>query len=141
MKSLTTTGVGVLLALTILSGPAVAHEIDGPTAVDADGAGHFYYEIDVIITSPIEFDYSELDGLDNTDLGTWVAEGFCEVVIDPGTYTIVIEGNLLDISFDGSVFYSHAMCDDWTGVITTAIYAPVVGSQGESWSAVKSLYR
>ena len=141
MKSLSTTGVGVLLALTILAGSAVAHEIVGPTAVDADGSGHFYYEVDVIITSPIEFGYSELDGLDNTDLGAWVADGFCNVLIDPGTYTIVFEGNLLDISYDGSVFYSHAMCDGWTGVITTDIYAPVVSSQGESWSAVKSLYR
>ena len=141
MKSWIKIGTCLLIALTALVAVAGAHEIIAPTSVQADGSGHFSYEITVVITSAAEFATAELDGSDNTDVESWIADGFCMVVIEPGTYSEIFEGNLIDVALAGSVSYSHSMCDGWTGAVTTVILAPVVGTENESWSAVKSLYR
>jgi len=133
--------VFVTLALGLCAGLAGAHEIDAPGAVQAGGAGHFAYDIIVTITAPIEYGGSRLDGTDNTDLWAWVEDGWCVDMVEPGDYTIPIEGNLVDIGSDGSVYYEHGMCDGWTDNVTTVILAPTVGTEERSWSAVKGLYR
>jgi len=141
MNSWKKTIAGVIIFLAALVAMAGAHEISAPAAVQADGDGHFLYAITVVITSAIELEVVYLDGTDNTDLGSWIADGFCMVIVEPGTYTEIMEGNLLDVAADRTIFYQQSMCDGWLGEVTTVILAPVVGTENESWSAVKSLYR
>ena len=131
----------VLFTLVFLAASAGAHEFSAPATVVADGSGHFYYEVTVVITTPIEFAYVYVNGNDNTDIGEWFGDGFCLNVVEPGIYIDSVEGNLLDLSLDGSVYYEHAMCDGWIGSGTTVILAPTVGTDAVSWSVVKGRYR
>lgn len=140
MKLMLKSIASALFALTILTGMAGAHELWGPAVVAANGAGHFSYEIMVVISNPIELESLTIDGSDNTDVSDHM-DGFCMVVQEPSTSMIPIEGELVDLTKDGSVFFSQNMCDGWRGEITTIISVPVVSTENTTWSTVKSLYR
>jgi hypothetical protein len=129
------------MVLMLLATTADAHELTAPTVVTADGDGHFSYDITLEITSPIEFAYIDFDGSNNTDQGHWHADGFCMQLVEPGIYISTVEGNLLDPTQDGSVTYAHAMCDGWTGLVTTTIEAPAVATTAVSWSSLKAIFR
>ena len=141
MKLLRMGSLITFLVVSLAAGLAGAHEIFVPAAVQADGAGHFSYEVTVTITAPVEFEFAYVNGLDNTDVGETWFDGFCLEVIAPGVYPWPIEGNLADTGLDGSVMFEHSMCDGWTGSGTTVILAPPVGSGSVNWSAVRGLYR
>lgn len=131
----------LVLVLVLTAGLASAHQFTAPATVPADGAGHFSYEVTVVIESPIEFAYVYVNGLDNTDLGEWYGDGFCMTVVEPGTYLETVSGSLVDPGEQGSVYYEHAMCDGWTGSGTTVILPQTVGAESRSWSVLKGLYR
>lgn len=141
MKTLLKTIASALFALTILAGMAGAHEIWGPPLVTANGAGRFSYDIILTISNPIEFGHLEIDGSDNTDVESIVMDGFCLSVQEAGTFLIPIEGKLVDLDKEGSVFFEQYMCDGWLGQVTTTISAPVVDVETTTWSTIKSLYR
>jgi hypothetical protein len=130
-----------VIGILFLAGTVSAHEFIAPASVTANGDGFFSYEVTVVITSPVEFAYVDVDGSDNTDIGHFHGDGFCTTVIDPGVYTTPVEGSLLDPYVDGSVTYVHAMCDGWTGMGTTIIQAPAVAIMSVSWSSLKARYR
>ena len=141
MKATLSLALRSLLALTLGAGLALAHEIDIPGAVETDGLGHFSYEVTVTVTEPIEFGFAYVNGTDNTNLGEMWYDGFCLEVLEPGVYPWPIEGDLVDTGADGSVYFEHNLCDNWTGVGTTIILAPTVAAEAESWSAVRARYR
>ncbi|HOX24174.1 MAG TPA: hypothetical protein PLL30_00290 [Candidatus Krumholzibacteria bacterium] len=125
----------------IVSAAAAAHDLTGPASVVADAAGHFAYEVTLVVTSPTEFAWSEIDGSEGTDLGWQIFDGFCLETIEPGTYAIPIEGNLLDPQVPGVVHYSHFLCDGWEETVSTTIVPLSVGLEPATWGDVKSLYR
>lgn len=130
----------LILIVTLSAGLATAHSISAPAYTQAEGDGHFSYDVTITITDPIEFACSYTDGTDNTDLGLTHADGFCTTVIEPGVLTWTIMGNLLDPELNGTVIYEHTMCDWWTGTTTTVILAPTVPVETTSWSSIKALY-
>lgn len=133
--------VVALLAAVLTASVAAGHSIILPQAVQADAAGHFTYDVIITISEPVEFGSEHMDGSDNTDIGVWWADGFCMSVINPGTFTTTIEGNLTDPAASGSVYYEFYVCDGWLGAGTTTILSLPVGTEATSWSAVKGLYR
>lgn len=139
MKTLTK--IILCAAAMVLATAAAAHEFSAPATVTADGDGHFSYEITIEISTATEFAFVDIDGTDNTDIGHFIGDGFCMVVIEPGIYTETMEGTLLDPYENGSVIYTHAMCDGWTGQGTTIILAPTVANTPVTWSGLKALYR
>jgi len=130
-----------LAALIALAAPAAAHELTGPAYVVADGEGHFAYELVLVIENPVEFGFAEEDGTDNTDIGHWIADGFCLTVIDPGTSAIPVEGNLLDATQSGTVIHTEFLCDGFLGVVTTTILPPGVATAPLTWGTLKARYR
>ncbi|MCP4090406.1 MAG: hypothetical protein GY746_11540 [Gammaproteobacteria bacterium] len=129
--------VSLLLTSTTLS----AHELHCPDYVPANGAGYFEYEVIITITSPAEFGYIWVDGTDNTDIGEWIADGFCMATWNPGQFTETVTGHLLNLHSSGSVVYEHYMCDGWTGIGTTIILPPAIGNETTSLGHVKNLFR
>ena len=132
-----------IMAVTavIISGSAAAHELVLPAAVQADGAGHFAYEIVVVITESVPLAWVEMDGADNTDVPSWIGDGFCIQPVEPGEYPYPVDGNLLDPHVDGSVFFAQTMCDGWAASDTTVVLAPSVDVGPSTWGAVKGMYR
>jgi hypothetical protein len=133
--------LAAVLASLVAVAPLAAHEISAPDVIQADGSGAFTWVITVTITSPIEFAYAEWDGTDNTDVGVQIADGFCMVVIEPGTQEFVIAGNLLDPTEQGSLTYTHAMCDGWDGTVSTTVLPPSVSVEQTSFSTLRERYR
>lgn len=131
----------LLAAAALIAGSASAHQLSGPTTVLADASGHFAYEITLVVESVTELAWFEIDGSVNTDLGYIIADGFCLEPIEPGNYSVPIEGNLLDPASEGIVAYSHYLCDGWEAFLTTTILPAGVSGEASTWGSVKSLYR
>jgi hypothetical protein len=131
-----------LLALsTLFATAALAHQLSAPTTVTADASGHFSYVITLNVESTTEFAYWELNGSDNTDLGWQVGDGFCLMVVEPGTYETPVEGNLLDLDAQAIIHYTHALCDGWMATVDTTVLPGGVAVVPATWGTVKSLYR
>jgi hypothetical protein len=137
--------LGIRAALCLFAMPAAAptaaHELILPQTIQADGAGHFAYEVVVVITESAALAWVEVDGGHNTDVPSWIGDGFCIQPVDPGEYRYPMEGNLLDPELDGSIAFAQVMCDGWAGSDTTVIEAPSVDVVPASWGTVKGMYR
>ncbi|MFO7655149.1 MAG: hypothetical protein R6X25_15220 [Candidatus Krumholzibacteriia bacterium] len=139
MRTLRTTFmIGAILAL---AGTAFAHSLTGPAVVQADGAGHFAYELTLVVDSATELGYAEWSGTENTDLEWTHVDGFCATPHEIGTFMIPMEGNLLHPEMGAAAMYVYALCDGWTGEVHTDILAPTVAAEHETWAAVKRIYR
>lgn len=131
----------IVSLLMLGAGGALAHEFQMPASVVADGAGHFAFDVVVIIVGPTDFSSTMTDGRDNTSLGQSWVDGFCMGTWASGTYVTTLEGDLLDPASGGSVTYNHNMCDGWSGTGTTQIIPPAVANEAVAWSSIKAVYR
>jgi len=141
MKSSRGIRVAAVFAAMLAGASAAAHELILPQTVEADGAGRFAYEVVVVITEPVALAWVEVDGEDNTDIPSWIGDGFCLQPVEPGEYRYPLDGELLDPHVDGSVSFAQVMCDGWAGADTTVILAPSVDVVPASWGTLKGMYR
>lgn len=133
--------VALIVLALLATAAASAHDLSAPAQVIADPDGHFAYEITIIIDPSVEFAFSEMDGSDNTDIGHLIADGFCMVVVEAGEYIWPVNGNLLEVDMQGSVIYTHAMCDGWQETVTTIVLPYVVATETQTWTTIKEFYR
>jgi len=129
-----------LLVALLLAAPAFGHALTGPTFIIANVDGHFSYNVTLTVTTPAQFGYTHLDGANNTDVDLWI-DGFCLNTINPGASVILVEGNLVSDSANGTVIATVNLCDPWTGSLTTTIVPYPVANETSTWGNVKSLYR
>ncbi len=135
------TALLMITLLTLSVGAASAHELTAPATVAADGAGHFSFTVMLHVTVTAANGSIYINGLDNTDVGESIADGFCISDLAPGFYPWTISGNLTDLSLGGSVSYEHSLCDGWIDTVTVNIIPPAVGLELTSWSTIKARYR
>jgi len=122
--------LGIASLLTVM--PARAQRLEGPTSVQATLTGSFEYQA-VFTAGPGGdfFAFYEVDGSDGTDVGHWIADGFCDYWIAPGQQIpIGVSGSLLDPATEGrvtAVFSTQCGAYPWGGeftVVTTILPSP-----------------
>ena len=133
--------LGIAAALAIVVESTAAHELVVPEQVYADANGNFTYQVQLTVTSPIEYGGMSVDGTNNTSIGQQWGDGFCAVIREAGVYSSSVQGHLLDPSQSGSVIYHEFLCDGWQDTRTTTIVPAPVAEARSSWSAVKARYR
>jgi hypothetical protein len=120
---------GIASLLTVM--PARAQRLEGPTNVQATSTGSFEYQ--AVFTAGPGGDFFasyEIDGSDGTDVGHWVADGFCDHWIAPGQQiSIELSGSLLDPAAEGRVtvvFSTQCGAYPWGGefIVVTTILPP-----------------
>ncbi len=95
--------IGIANVLTATS--ARAQRLEGPTSVQATSSGFFEYQA-IFTTGPggdILASYG-VDGREGTDVGQWIADGFCRYILEAGEQIAIgVAGSLLDPSTAGRV--------------------------------------
>ena len=95
--------IGVANILTVT--PARAQTLEGPAIVQATSTGFFEYQA-IFTAGPggDVFASYEVDGREGTDVGRWIADGFCQNFLEEGDQIpIGVLGSLLDPATAGRV--------------------------------------
>ena len=134
----------LIIALLLVPAAAPGQTMTAPAFVQATGDGSFSYTVEMVYpeTGALFGGYevrltANIDGYDQ------MIDGFCTHHFDAYTLqTFVVEGQLADPSFEGTVTFRWFCCDPvFEEVAVTTVLVPAVADEYNLWGAVKALYR
>lgn len=132
-----------LLCCAVLATTAGAQVLIVPFQVQADGDGNFAYTAEMYYpASGAYFGGYSIINVENIGGSTWI-DGFCISWVEGGSHgTYEVTGTLEDPTIGGIVDFEWFYCDPFGGdTKRTLILPPTVGSEDQTWSTIKQMYR